>query len=62
MMEREAVEARYRALLDAFARALQEADVTFSIRRRLLRFGFHAWSDESDVATVLRVGADLAPG
>ena len=48
------------ALLDAFARALQAAGVTFSIRRRLLRFGFHAWSDETDVATVLRVGADLA--
>ncbi len=49
------------ARLDALAAALVKAGVTLSIRRRLLRFGFHAYSDETDVATVLDIAARLAP-
>lgn len=49
------------ARLDALAAALMKAGVTLSIRRRLLRFGFHAYNDETDVATVLDIAARLAP-
>ncbi len=38
-----------------------KAGVTLSIRRRLLRFGFHAYNDETDVATVLDIAARLTP-
>jgi cysteine desulfurase/selenocysteine lyase len=47
------------AKLDAFAAALQAGGVAFTIRRCLLRFGFHLWSDETDVATVLRIGREV---
>ncbi|MDB5411852.1 MAG: cysteine desulfurase [Rubritepida sp.] len=48
------------AKLDAFAAALEAEGVGFSIRRCLMRFAFHMWNDESDVETVLRIGARLA--
>lgn len=49
------------ARLDVLASALAKAGVTLSIRRRLLRFGFHAYNDETDVATVLDIANRLAP-
>lgn len=47
--------------LDQFARTLEAEGVKLAIRRRLLRFGLHAYNDERDIAHVLRVGARLAP-
>jgi cysteine desulfurase / selenocysteine lyase len=41
--------------LNAIAKALTEARVRYSIRRGLLRFGFHMYNDRSDVATVLAI-------
>lgn len=46
-------------VLDGFARALEAASIRFSIRRRLIRFGFHCYNDESDVAAVLEIGSRL---
>jgi selenocysteine lyase/cysteine desulfurase len=43
--------------LDGFARALDAAGVRFSIRRRLIRFGFHMYNDETDVNAVLDIAA-----
>ena len=39
--------------LDRLAGVLEANRVRFSIRRRLVRFGFHFYNDESDVETVL---------
>ncbi|MCJ0763762.1 aminotransferase class V-fold PLP-dependent enzyme [Variovorax terrae] len=40
-------------VLNAFAARLREAGVKFNVRRGLLRFGFHCYSDAEDVRTVL---------
>ncbi len=41
--------------LNRFAAALEAGNVNFSVRRGLLRFGFHCYNDASDVAKVLAV-------
>jgi cysteine desulfurase/selenocysteine lyase len=48
------------ASLDALADALRAAGVQFAIRRGALRFGFHIYNDESDVAAVLGVAQALS--
>jgi selenocysteine lyase/cysteine desulfurase len=45
--------------LDRFAQALEQAGVRLAIRRRLLRFGLHAYNNADDIAHVLRIGAHL---
>lgn len=40
--------------LNAFAGRLREANVKFNVRRGLLRFGLHCYSNEEDVQTVLQ--------
>lgn len=44
--------------LNRFAAALTEARVRFSIRRGLVRFGFHMYNDATDVAQVARVARE----
>jgi selenocysteine lyase/cysteine desulfurase len=46
--------------LDAFARALEKAGVKLATRRRMLRFGFHFYNDESDIGAVLDVARRFA--
>ncbi len=41
--------------LNRVAQALREAGVVFSVRRGLLRFGFHVYNAEEDVAAVLDI-------
>lgn len=41
--------------LNRFAEALNEARVRFSIRRGLIRFGFHMYNNEDDVAKVVSI-------
>ena len=41
--------------LNKVAHALREAGVVFSVRRGLLRFGFHVYNAEEDVAAVLDI-------
>ncbi|MGL5137425.1 MAG: aminotransferase class V-fold PLP-dependent enzyme [Beijerinckiaceae bacterium] len=48
------------ARLDAFSQALDAAGVKHATRRRMLRFGFHFYNDESDVDAVLTVARKLA--
>ena len=43
------------ARLDRLANALREGGVKFTIRRGLVRFGFHAFNDESDVAHIVAI-------
>ncbi|MGE0724503.1 MAG: aminotransferase class V-fold PLP-dependent enzyme [Alphaproteobacteria bacterium] len=43
--------------LDALSHALTAANVVHTIRRCQLRFGFHFYNDESDVAAILAVAA-----
>jgi selenocysteine lyase/cysteine desulfurase len=43
------------ARLDRFAAALKEGRVAYTIRKGLVRFGFHYFNDESDVARVLDI-------
>ena len=43
------------AKLDRIAAALREGGVKFTIRKGLLRFGFHYFNDESDVARVVDI-------
>ena len=43
------------AKLDRISSALQEGGVKFTLRKGLLRFGFHYYNDESDVARVLEI-------
>ena len=45
-------------MLNRLAGALTEARVRFSIRRGLLRFGFHMYSSEGDVAKVVAIARD----
>jgi cysteine desulfurase / selenocysteine lyase len=45
--------------LNRFAAALEAANVSFSVRRGLLRFGFHCYSDATDVAAVLSVADEV---
>lgn len=47
--------------LNRLAEALAEARVKFSIRLGLVRFGFHAFNDETDVAHVLDVARSALP-
>ncbi|WP_439579539.1 aminotransferase class V-fold PLP-dependent enzyme [Elioraea sp.] len=48
--------------LNRLASALTEARVRFSIRRGLLRFGFHMYSNEDDVAKVVAVAQESLAG
>ena len=41
--------------LDRFAAALKASGVTYTIRKGLVRFGFHYFNDETDVARVLEI-------
>lgn len=46
--------------LDRLKTVLESSKVQLSIRRRLVRFGFHFYNDESDVAAVLSIAARMA--
>jgi cysteine desulfurase/selenocysteine lyase len=46
--------------LDRLASLLEANNVRFSVRRRLLRFGFHFYNDESDVDAVLSLAGRVA--
>jgi selenocysteine lyase/cysteine desulfurase len=43
--------------LDRFAAALKEGRVSYTIRKGLVRFGFHYFNDESDVQRVIDIAA-----
>ncbi len=43
------------ARLDRFAGELKQGNVAFTIRKGLVRFGFHYFNDESDVARVIEI-------
>jgi selenocysteine lyase/cysteine desulfurase len=43
------------AKLDRIAKGLEEGGVKYTIRKGLLRFGFHYYNDESDVARVAEI-------
>jgi selenocysteine lyase/cysteine desulfurase len=43
------------AKLDRIASALDDGGVKFTLRKGLLRFGFHYFNDESDVTRVLEI-------
>jgi len=45
------------AQLDRFAAALTAGNVTYTIRKGLIRFGFHYFNDESDVTRVLEIAS-----
>ncbi|WP_165390185.1 aminotransferase class V-fold PLP-dependent enzyme [Thalassococcus sp. S3] len=46
------------ARLNRIARALEAEDVRFSIRRGMLRFGFHLYNDATDVTRTLDIARD----
>ena len=46
--------------LDRISAALKEGGVKFTIRKGLLRFGFHYYNDETDVAKVLAIAKAAA--
>lgn len=48
--------------LNRLAAALSEARVRFSIRRGLIRFGFHMYNNEEDVAKVVAVARESLAG
>jgi len=47
------------AKLDRFAAALTAGNVTYTIRKGLIRFGFHYFNDESDVKRVLEIARTI---
>lgn len=47
------------ARLNRVARALEEAGVRFSVRRGMLRFGFHLYNDATDVDLVLDISGSV---
>jgi selenocysteine lyase/cysteine desulfurase len=48
------------ARLDRFAAALKEGHVSYTIRKGLVRFGFHYFNDESDVERVVAIARECA--
>jgi selenocysteine lyase/cysteine desulfurase len=46
--------------LDRISAALKEGSVKFTIRKGLLRFGFHYYNDETDVKRVLDIAREAA--
>jgi cysteine desulfurase / selenocysteine lyase len=48
------------ARLNRFSDALKAANVKFTVRRGMVRFGFHLYNDESDVERILEVARTCA--